>query len=188
MSQGKRLIDFDENPIIAAVRTKEDFKKAISSEVTTVFLLSSNILDVHEYADEAHKACKKLFVHIDFTDGLSKDSAGLSYIATKGIDGIISTRSGVIKCAAENSIPCVQRFFMIDSRSVDTALESMRASRPDMIEIMPAVAYKTITKIKSSTSTPIIAGGLVERKDEIFSALGAGASGVSTGASDLWNM
>ena len=77
---------------------------------------------------------------------------------------------------------------MIDSRSVDTALESTRSSHPDMIEIMPAVAYKTITKIKNNTGIPIIAGGLVERKDEIFAALGAGASGVSTGASELWNM
>ena len=121
------LINFDENPIIAAVRTKEDFKRALSTDIQTVFLLSSNIMDIHEYAQEAHDAGKKLFVHIDFTDGLSKDAAGLSYIATKGIDGIISTRSGVIKCAAESGIPSVQRFFMIDSRSVDTALESMRS-------------------------------------------------------------
>jgi len=71
---------------------------------------------------------------------------------------------------------------------VDTALESMRASRPDMIEIMPAVAYKTITKIKNNTGIPIIAGGLVEKKEEIYAAINAGASGVSTGAVDLWEM
>lgn len=182
------LINFDENPIIAAVRTKEDFKRALSTDIQTVFLLSSNIMDIHEYAQEAHDAGKKLFVHIDFTDGLSKDAAGLSYIATKGIDGIISTRSGVIKCAAESGIPSVQRFFMIDSRSVDTALESMRTSRPDMIEIMPAIAYKTITKMKKNTGIPIIAGGLVEKKEEIYSAISAGASGVSTGARELWEM
>ncbi len=188
MSTNPRIIDFDESPIIAAVRSKEDFIKAMKSEVQTVFLLSSNVLDVHEYAAEARRHEKKLFVHMDFTDGLSKDAAGLSYLATKGIDGIISTRSGVIKCASENGIPCIQRFFMIDSRSVDTALESTRSSHPDMIEIMPAVAYKTITKIKNNTGIPIIAGGLVERKDEIFAALGAGASAVSTGASELWNL
>ena len=177
------LINFDENPIIAAVRTKEDFSRALATDVQTVFLLSSNIMDVDEYAREAHEAGKKLFVHIDFTDGLSKDAAGLAYIATKGIDGIISTHSGVIKCAAENGIPCIQRFFM-----VDTALESMRTSRPDMIEIMPAVAYKTITKMKNNTKIPIIAGGLVEKKEEIYSAISAGASGVSTGVRELWEM
>ena len=182
------LINFDENPIIAAVRTYDDFKLALDGEIQTIFLLSSNIMDVDKYAEEAHRVDKKLFVHVDFTDGLSKDSAGLSYIATKGIDGIISTKSSVIKCAAESGIPCIQRFFMIDSRSVGTALEAMRSSRPDMIEIMPAVAYKTITKIKNNTSIPIIAGGLVEKKEEIYAAISAGASGVSTGARELWEM
>ena len=182
------LINFDENPIIAAVRSKEDFSRALETDVETVFLLSSNIMDVDEYARKAHEAGKKLFVHIDFTEGLSKDAAGLNYIITKGIDGIISTRSGVIKYAAENGIPSIQRFFMIDSRSVDTALESMRTSRPDMIEIMPAVAYKTITKLKNNTKIPIIAGGLVEKKEEIFSAISAGAAGVSTGVPELWEM
>lgn len=182
------MIDFDDNPIIAAVRCKEDFDRALASPVNTIFLLSSNIIDIHEYVEAAHAGGKKLFVHIDFTDGLSKDACGLSYIATKGIDGVISTRSSVIKAATDISLPSVQRFFMIDARSVDTALESIRSSRPNMVELMPAIAYKAITKIKSNTNIPIIAGGLVEKKDEIFSALGAGASGVSTGSAPLWEL
>ena len=56
------LINFDENPIIAAFRTKEDFVRALETDVETVFLLSSNIMDVDEYAREAHEAGKKLFV------------------------------------------------------------------------------------------------------------------------------
>ena len=51
---------------------------------------------------------------------------------------------------------------------------------------MPALAYKSITKMKNSVSTPIIAGGLIERKEEIYSALNAGASMISTGAQSLW--
>lgn len=181
-------IDFSETPVIAAVRTYEDFKKALDASINTIFLLSSNILNIEKYADEAHKAGKKLFVHMDFIDGLSKDPAGVAYIATKNIDGIISTRSGIVKYASEKGIPSVQRFFMVDSRSVDTAIEAMRSSHPAMIEIMPAIAYKTITKIKKSTNVPIIAGGLIEKKEEIFSAISAGASGVSTTNSELWEM
>ncbi len=182
------IIDFDENPIIAAVRSYDDFRGALDSSVSTVFILSCNLTDIDKYTSEAHSKGKKLFVHIDFLDGISKDAAGVSYLATKKIDGIISTRSSVIKCASDKNIPCVQRFFMVDSRSVDTAIDAMRSSRPDMIEIMPAIAYKTITKIKNSTSIPIIAGGLVEKKDEIFAAISAGASGVSTAAKNLWDI
>lgn len=182
------IIDFNDTPIIAAVRTQDDFKRALRSNVNTVFLLSSNIINVEKQTDQAHAAGKKIFVHIDFIDGISKDPAGVSYLATKNIDGIISTRSGIIKHASEKSIPCIQRFFMVDSRSVDTAIETMRSSRPTMIEIMPAVAYKTITKIKNSIDIPIIAGGLVEKKEEIFAAISAGASGISTSACELWDL
>ena len=182
------IIDFDENPIIAAVRSYEDFKASLGSSVSTVFLLSSDLLSIDKYAEEAHAAGKRLFVHIDFLDGISKDADGVSYLATKNIDGIISTKTSVIKCASEKGMPTVQRFFMVDSRSVDTAIEAMRISRPDMIEVMPAVAYKAITKIKNKSNVPIIAGGLIDEKSEIFSAFNAGASGISTAAKNMWDM
>ena len=182
------IIDFEENPIIAAVRSHDDFKSALASSVSTIFILSCDLLSIDKYTNEAHAAGKKLFIHIDFLDGISKDNAGVSYLATKNIDGIISTRSGIVKYASEKGIPTVQRFFMVDSRSVDTAIETMRTSHPSMIEIMPAIAYKTITKLKKNTSVPIIAGGLIESKDEIFAAISAGASGISTGAAELWNL
>ena len=181
------MLDYENYPIIAAVKNEEDFSASLSSEVQTIFMLSSNILTVEDYARRAHEGGKLLFVHMDFVDGLSKDAAGVRYLATKNIDGIISTRSNIISVAADCGIPTVQRFFMIDSRSLDTALESLRASKASMVEIMPGIAYKAITKMRSSINIPIIAGGLIEQKEEIFSALSSGASMISTGKRELWN-
>ena len=181
------MLDYENYPIIAAVKSEADLTSALTCEVQTVFLLSSNILTLEDYIDKAHKAGKLLYVHMDFVDGLSKDAAGVRYLATKGIDGIISTRSNIVSAAAECGISSVQRFFMIDSRSVDTALESLRTSKADMVEIMPALAYKSIARIKANIKIPIIAGGLIEYKDEIFNALNAGASMISTGKTELWN-
>ena len=183
----KDNFDFELDPIIAAVRTKEDFDAALRSDVKCIFLLSSNIRDIDAFADKAHGADKLLFIHMDFADGLSKDAAGVAYLATKNIDGVISTRSNIISAAKECGFFAIQRFFMVDSRSVDTALESLRQSKADMVEIMPALAYKSIARIKKSINIPIIAGGLIEFKEEIYSALGAGASMVSTGKQELWN-
>ena len=182
------MLDYENYPIIAAVKSEADLTSALTCEVQTVFLLSSNILTLEAYIDKAHKAGKLLYIHMDFVDGLSKDAAGVRYLATKGIDGIISTRSNIVSAAAECGVSSVHRFFMIDSRSVDTALESLRTSKADMVEIMPALAYKSIARIKASIKIPIIAGGLIEHKDEIFNALNAGASMVSTGKTDLWNV
>lgn len=181
------MLDYENYPIIAAVKSHEDFEAAVLSEVETIFLLSSNIIEIESIAARAHECGKILFIHMDFVDGLSKDSAGVRYLSTKGIDGIISTRSNIISAAHDSGIYCIQRFFMIDSRSVDTALETLKQSKADMIEIMPAIAYKSISKIKKSIHIPIIAGGLIETRDEIYKALGAGASMISTGCQDLWN-
>ena len=179
-------LDYENYPIIAAVKNDADLEAALSSEVQTIFLLKSNIMEIEAIAHRTHECEKLLFVHVDFVDGLSKDAAGVRYLSTKNIDGIVSTRTGIICAAKEAGIPCIQRFFMVDSRSVDTALESLRQSKADMIELMPALAYKSITKMKNSVSTPIIAGGLIERKDEVYSALNAGASMISTGKQELW--
>jgi glycerol uptake operon antiterminator len=182
------MIDYENDPIIAAVRTKSDFELALSSDLCTVFLLASDIMTIDDYVRSAHERGKALFVHMDFVEGLSKDTAGVAYLSTKGIDGIISTRSNIINYARENKISCIQRFFMIDSRSESTALETMKQTKPDMIELMPGIAYKTIERIKKSTSVPIIAGGLIDSKEEIYKALAAGASMISTGNHMLWNM
>ena len=181
------MLDYESYPIIAAVKSNDDFEAALLSEVETIFMLSSNIIDIEDIVTRAHSKSKILFIHMDFVDGLSKDTAGVRYLSTKGVDGIISTRSNIISAAHDAGIYCIQRFFMIDSRSVDTALETLKQSKADMIEIMPALAYKSITKIKKNIQIPIIAGGLIECRDEIYRALGAGASMISTGCQDLWN-
>ena len=181
------MLDYELYPIIAAVKSRDGLERAVSSDVQAIFLLSSNIIDIDSISELAHEKKKLLFIHMDFVDGLSKDPAGVRYLSTKGIDGIISTRSNIIAAAHDAGIYSVQRFFMIDSRSVDTALDTLKQSKADMIEIMPALAYKSITKIKNNIQIPIIAGGLIESRDEVYKALGAGASMISTGKSELWN-
>ena len=181
------MLDYENYPIIAAIRSEDNLDLALASDVQTIFMLSSNIMTVENISRRVHDSGKLVYFHIDFVDGLSKDNAGVRYIATKNIDGIISTRVGIISAAKEYGISCIQRCFMIDSRSVDTAIDSLRQSHADMVEIMPALAYKSISKIKQSLNIPIIAGGLIEHKDEIYHALNAGASMISTGAPDLWN-
>ncbi len=179
---------FDEHPIIAAVRDRESLAAACASPCKVIFLLSTDLASFAEVVEMAHKADKHLFLHIDLADGIGKDEYGVRYVKSCGFDGIISTRSSLIKTAKEEGIACVQRFFMIDSRSVDTALTSIRASHPDMIEIMPGIATKTLKRLSAKVAVPIIAGGLLEEKEEIIAALSAGAAAVSTGKKELWEL
>lgn len=180
------MLNYEDYPIIAAVRSESDIAHALKSDIQALFWLSCDIMTVEELTRRVHEAGKLLFVHVDLAEGIGKDVSGIRYLASLGVDGVISTRSSIITAAKKHGLACVQRFFMIDSRSVDTALDSLRQAQPDMIEIMPAIAYKTIARIGKKTRIPIIAGGLIETKEEIFSALGAGASMVSTAKYELW--
>lgn len=82
----------------------------------------------------------------------------------------------------------VQRFFIVDSHSVNTTVESVLASKADMIEIMPGIVIKAIKTLRKLVDVPVIAGGLVDTDDEIKSIISNGAAAVSTSNQTLWNL
>lgn len=173
--------------IIAAVRNETELAAALRSKVKLIFCLSSNIHTLEKMVNAVHEAGKKVYLHMDLAEGIGKDKAGLEYVKQKGVDGIISTRVSIIKAAREVGLFTVQRFFIVDSQSISTTLEYIKGSKPDMIEIMPGTVTKVIAKLKTSTEIPIIAGGLIETKQEIDEALKNGAAGVSTSRQELWD-
>ncbi len=175
------------NKIIAAVNA-DKFDDALKSKVNTIFFLAPNINTLPRLTTSAHEANKEIFVHMDMAEGIAKDKYGIEYVKDLGVDGIISTRSNIIKMAKKCGLKTVQRFFVIDSHSVDVTVETLNTTMPDMIEIMPGVAAKVIDKIKKKTNLPIIAGGLIETKEEADTAIEIGAYTVSTGNIDLWTL
>lgn len=138
-----------------------------------------------EHIKAAHARGKKLLVHIDLAEGIGKDEAGVRYLAGLGCDGIISTRAQIIKYAKKEGLFTVQRFFTLDSQGLEGIDDMLSGTRPSMMEIMPGVITKTISRF-SKSDIPVIAGGLIESKEEATAALGAGAMAVSTGREELW--
>ena len=102
------------NPIIAAVRNAEDMDAALSSDVTTIFLLNSDIFNLKSLVDTIQSRCKSAFIHIDFVEGLGNDHKAVEYLA-KFIkaDGIISTRGSLIRHAKDMGMFTIQRFFSL---------------------------------------------------------------------------
>ncbi|MBE7035608.1 MAG: glycerol-3-phosphate responsive antiterminator [Ruminococcaceae bacterium] len=174
--------------IIAAVRGEQEFENALLQNVSIIFDLSPDLLSVANRIKKAHGAGKKLFVHIDLATGIGKDESGLSFLKGVGVDGIISTRTNIIKLAKKLDMFTVQRFFIVDSHSIDTSIEAVKTSKPDMIEIMPGTIAKVIRRLKIELDMPIVAGGLIETEKEIEEVLECGASAVSTGKKELWKM
>ncbi|MCQ2455480.1 MAG: glycerol-3-phosphate responsive antiterminator [Clostridia bacterium] len=175
-----------DSPIVSAVKN-DMFFKALDSPCKVIFLLNANILSVPEQIEKAHQKDKKVFVHIDLAEGIGKDSAGIEFLSKCGADGIISTKTGLIRAAKDKNLPTVQRIFALDSQGILSVVESVKNANPEFIEVMPGIAFKIIKRL-SSMKIPIIAGGLIDTKSEVFSALDSGAVAVSTGNNDLWYM
>lgn len=174
------------NKVIAAVRSYEELLIAAMSDVKIVFDLAPDILNLHERVNVLHKAGKKFFIHIDLADGIGKDRSGIVYVKNAGVDGVVSTRSAMIKIAREEGLFTVQRFFIVDSHSIDTTVETLKSSKAQMVEIMPGSVVKVIQRLKETVEVPIIAGGLIETEEEALQALKSGAGAVSTGKQSLW--
>ena len=156
--------------IFAAVRDKADLATAINSDVEVIFMLAPNIADIKNQASAVHKAGKKLFIHLDLAEGIGKDEYGILFAKEQGVDGIISTRTNIIKMAKRAGVFTVQRFFIVDSHSIETTIDSAKASKADMIEIMPGTISKVIKNLKKELGMPIVAGGLIESQEEINEA------------------
>lgn len=172
------------NPIIPSVHENK-FSKAVACSCEVIFLLGANIMTLESRIKAAHSKGKALFIHIDLAEGIGKDEAGIKYLAALGCDGIISTRAQIIKHAKREGLFTVQRFFTLDSQGLESISDMLSTTSPDTIEIMPGVISKTVSRFVD-TEIPVIAGGLVETKEEVTSALSAGAVAVSTGMEELW--
>ena len=171
-------------PVIAAVQN-DKWQNALNSPVQVLFYLSADLMTVEERVKQAHEAGKFILIHIDLAEGIGKDRMGIRYLARCGVDGIISTRAQLIRMAKEQGLLTVQRFFALDSKGMDSVDEMLRSTEPHMMELMPGIICKTVQRF-SQGHIPVIAGGLVQTKQEVMDALNSGAAAVSTGQKELW--
>ena len=172
------------NPVIAAVGD-DKWADALESPAQVLFYLSANLLSAEEMIRKAHETGRYVLVHLDLAEGIGRDRSGIRFLAQCGVDGIISTRAQLIRLAKEQNLITVQRFFALDSKGMESIEEMLRTTNPHLMEIMPGVIGKAIRRFRKS-GIAVIAGGLIETKQEVTDALGAGATAVSTGQQTLW--
>ncbi len=176
-------------PVIASVVDEAGLDKALKSEVSVIFILYGNIMTLPEIVNKIKKSEKYALVHLDFIDGFSNHESILDYVKIIcKADGIITTKRNLIAPAKKRGLFAILRFFTVDYTSVGKLCELVQAAKPDIVEVMPALATKVIEELKEKISVPIIAGGLLNSKKEVNAALSAGAIGVSAAKEHVWNL
>ncbi len=179
-----------ESPVIAAFRSVESIRVHDLNQVRVIFVLGGTIFDLPGLAKEAKESGKLLFVDIDLLKGIGKDGPGVRYLAKEShVNGIITTRSNLIKSIQKEGLIAVQRLFVLDSESLVGGLGVVERSAPDAVEVLPGLILpKIIQRIRIATTIPIIAGGLITEEHEVHRILDAGALGISTTSSRLFPM
>ncbi|MFW5998361.1 MAG: glycerol-3-phosphate responsive antiterminator [Bacillota bacterium] len=180
---------FKQNPVIAGVRNEKSLFKALNSDLIALFILYGSIMDLPDIMEKARKHDKLIFLHIDLIKGIAQDKAGIEYLAKNNLcDGIVSTKSNLIKVAMKKKLMAIQRLFLLDSAALKTGKHFLLNNKPDAVEILPGIAAPYfIDHIQDKNLCPVIAGGLIREKEEVKKIIQKGALAVSTSNTELWN-
>ena len=175
------------SPVIAALRNVEDVRIKGLSNVGVLFVLGGTIFDLPSLVEQAESFEKLVFVDIDLVKGVGKDASGIRYLAREShVHGVITTKSNLIKSAQKEGMISIQRIFVLDSESLTGGLNVVDKSKPDAIEVLPGLILpKIMDRIRSRSSVPVIAGGLITMQQEIQEILSSGAIGISTTSAKL---
>jgi glycerol uptake operon antiterminator len=131
---------------------------------------------------------KLAFVHIDLIAGLGKDRAGIAFLAREiGVDGIITSHSGLVAAAKAERVIAIQRLLLYDDMALSSAMSALERARPDIVEVLPGVIFPLVVdQIRSRLSLPIIVGGFVREQRQCEDSLKRGALAISTSSASLW--
>ena len=174
-------------PIIAAVKDDEGLRECLNTDCGIVFILYGDIMNIAAVVEQVKEKNKLAMVHMDLIAGLGSKEISVDFIRTATrADGIISTKPALIRRAKELKLYTVMRFFVIDSMAEENIQRQCEQARPDCIEILPGVMPKVIGRIVKKVREPVIAGGLITDKEDVMSALNAGAVSISTTNRQLW--
>ncbi|PTK01009.1 glycerol-3-phosphate responsive antiterminator [Mammaliicoccus sciuri] len=175
------------NHILPAIRSMKDMEKFFKMDYERCVLLDTHIGHLQGILEQMKKHQKGVMLHIDLIKGLSNDEAAVEYVIQQyKPHGIISTKSKIIKRAKKLNTLTILRVFILDSTALSRSIELIKQSDPDLVEVLPGVATKVIKEISDKTGKRIIAGGLINTKEEIDLAIESGAQYVTSSDITIW--
>lgn len=177
----------EDSPIIAAIKDDDGLQKCLNSDSRVIFVLYGDIVTIADIVDTIKSSGKLAMVHIDLIAGLSSKEISVDFLKkyTKA-DGIITTKPALIKRGKELGFYTILRLFIIDSMAYENIERQVKAAKPDLIEILPALMPKIVSKICKFSPTPVIAGGLVSDKEDVMALLQAGVTSISSTNEEIW--
>ncbi|WP_427008583.1 glycerol-3-phosphate responsive antiterminator [Pseudarthrobacter sp. H2] len=177
------------HPVIASIKDKDGLRAVLRVSCPVVFVLFGSIMTIPGIVATLKGAGRTVFVDVDLVDGFSNKPVVVDFLKEHTrADGVLSSKSIMVKTAKAAGFLAIHRLFLIDSFSYHNVPKQVSLSNADAIEIMPGCMPRVISWIRKDTDIPLIAGGLVCDKQDVTSALGAGAIAIASSNRDVWRM
>ena len=177
----------EECPVIAAIKDETGLKECLSIDKPLIFVLYGSVVSIPDIVARLKAAGKTVFVDIDLLDGLAAREGAVDYLhRATDADGVISTRASLVRRAAGLGMGTIYRTFLLDSMALASLERSAQLAGPDCIEILPGLMPKMIAHLACTQPRPVIASGLIADKEDVLTALGAGAAAISSTNPAVW--
>ena len=174
-------------PVAAAIKSKEEFDKALLSQATLLFILKGDAFHLSPLITQAHEQKKGVVIHIDLIGGIGKDRAGIRYLRNIGVDAIITSRSQLIAAGRAEKLITIQRLLLLDDQAIETGARMIARSQPDIVEVLPGVIFPDVApQLQTLVHVPFIAGGFIRTFRDVEKIKAAGALLCSSSTQELW--
>ncbi|OCL26864.1 hypothetical protein U472_05065 [Orenia metallireducens] len=176
-------------PIIAAIKDIDDLEEVPADKIDVLFILRGELSNLASLVNKAIELDTLVFLHIDMIKGIGSDKEAIKYLSQEiGVDGIVTTKSHLIKSAKKEGLITIQRLFLLDSESLRTGINIVKSTKPDFIEVLPGLVIpELIGELKQELDIPIIAGGLIKEIEQVKGLLKEDILAISTSQRELWN-
>lgn len=173
-------------PCCAAITAGTSVDAALSSRAPVIFILRGNGLSLTPLVRRIHGAGKLVAVHIDLVSGLRQDRAGVAWLASAGVDAVISSHGQLMASIRSEGMTAILRLLIVRRSQLDSAVQAIGHSSPNVVEILPGVLFPSIVDRMPPFTMPVLGGGFIRMESDVRAVLNAGALGVTTSSKALW--
>lgn len=177
-----------EHPVMASLVGAGTVHRFTAGPAPLGILASVPLGELEATVERTRAARKIVFVNLDSTPGLGHDPGALTYLKGIGAVGVCSTRAAIIDRAAGQGLLTMQKVFVTDRSNLQRSFQSISRSRPDLVQLMPAIMLRYMEQEARDLGVPYLAAGFVRDGDDVREALRHGAAGVCTSDEGLWNL
>mgnify|MGYP000852997432 CR=1 FL=1 len=175
--------------VIPSIRDIRHLDRALKSAQGQILLSTvSHIGNLGELTTQCHKNGQEVIVNHELIGGLGTDVIAFEMLKKAyKVDTVIGSNAYHVNRARTTGLKTIWKIGLLDSLSLEMAFRSIEITKPDAIELRPAVcAYDFLDEFRKVFSGRIFASGFVDKAEFAERLYQRGFDGVMTSTQSMW--